>query len=434
MSTHRSRPRCTARRLALAVLLAVGGIATAAEAQHTHEATPAELAPKKQLWTCGMHPQIIRDEPGLCPICHMKLTPVASSGTPSGGGAIVIDPVMVQNMGVRVAEARRADLTRTIRATAYLDQAEPNIRDVNLRVSGWIETLQADTVGMHVEAGAPLFELYSPELQVAVEELIASRRVGTRGGPRGSGDGSVGATEGAVGATLVQAARRKLERYGLRTAEIERLASLERAPRTVTFTSPITGHVTEKLVVAGAAVKAGDRVLQIVDHSTLWLDVQVHPQDLPGLAMGSIVTATVEGATAPVRGEVFFVHPHLDADIRTATVRARIPNPEMLLRPGMYATATIEATVARGVLVVPREAVIDTGRRRLAFVVAGKGRFEPREVGVGESGDDGLVAITHGIHEGERVVTSGQFLLDAESRTQEAIQKHLADQLLREAR
>lgn len=426
MSTHRSGPR-RAARLALAVLLAVGGIAMAGEAQHPHGSVPEERAPRKPLWTCGMHPQIIRDEPGLCPICHMKLTPLASADTSSDSGAIVIDPVMVQNMGVRVAAARRADLTRTIRATAYLDQAEPNVRDVNLRVSGWIETLHADTVGMHVEAGAPLFELYSPELQVAVEELIASRRAGPR-------DGSVGATERAVGATLVQAARRKLERYGLRVGEIERLAALDRAPRTVTFTSPIAGHVTEKLVVAGAAVKAGERVLQIVDHSTLWLDVQVHPQDLPGVAIGSTVTATVEGAAAPVRGEVFFVHPHLDADVRTATVRARIPNPAMLLRPGMYATATIAATVARGALVVPREAVIDTGRRRLAFVVAGEGRFEPREVGVGESGDDGLVAITSGIRDGERVVTSGQFLLDAESRTQEAIQKHLADQLVREPR
>lgn len=393
--------------LLLAVVLAAADVRSL-RAQHEHDASPG----RRQLWTCGMHPQIIRDEPGLCPICHMKLTPLATDAVTPTGGAVVIDPTMEQNMGLRFADVRRGDLARRIRATGYLDQAEPNIRDVNLRVSGWIETLYADTVGMHVTAGAPLFELYSPELQVAVDELIASRRAG--------------AADAGVGSTLAQAARRKLERYGLRPAEIERLATLERAPRTVTFTSPITGHVTEKAVVAGAAVKAGDRVMQIVDHSVLWLDVQVHPQDLPALAIGTTVEATVEGAVEPVRGEVFFVHPHLDPDTRTATVRARISNPAFRLRPGMYATVQLDATVARDALLVPREAVIDTGRRRLAFVALGGGRFEPRDVGLGESGVDGLVTITSGLTEGERVVTSGQFLLDAESRTQEAIRKHLA--------
>jgi multidrug efflux pump subunit AcrA (membrane-fusion protein) len=398
--------------LVLGALLLAGAPADHAVAQeHRHDGREARPTATRQLWTCGMHPQILRDEPGLCPICHMKLTPVATDVTAPADGAVVIDPTMVQNMGVRFAEVRRADLGRAIRATGYLDQAEPNVRDVSLRVSGWIETLHADTVGIHVAAGAPLFELYSPELQVAVDELIASRRAGS--------------ADAGVGATLVQAARRKLERYGLRAAEIDRLGALDRAPRTVTFMSPITGHVTEKLVVAGAAVKAGDRVMQIVDHSTLWLDLQVHPQDLPAVAIGNTVEATVEGASEPVRGDVFFVHPHLDPDTRTATVRARIPNPGLRLRPGMYATARLRSTVARDALVVPREAVIDTGRRRFAFVALGTGRFAPRDVGLGESGEDGLVAVTSGLAEGERVVISGQFLLDAESRTQEAIQKYL---------
>lgn len=396
--------------LALGLLLCVTAV-PAAVAQHQHDTREVRPTVKKQLWTCGMHPQILRDEPGLCPICHMKLTPVGADVTAPADGAVVINPSMVQNMGVRLAEVRRGDLGRATRATGYLDEAEPNVRDVNLRVSGWIEVLHAATVGIHVDVGAPLFELYSPELQVAVDELIASRRAGS--------------ADAGVGATLVQAARRKLERYGLRAGDIDRLAALDRAPRTVTFTSPIGGHVTEKLVVAGAGVKAGDRVMRIVDHSTLWLDLQVHPQDLAAVALGTTVEASVEGATDPVQGEIFFIHPHLDPDTRTATVRARIANPGLRLRPGMYATARLRATVARDALLVPREAVIDTGRRRFAFVALGNGRFAPRDVVLGESGDDGLVAVTSGLAEGERVVTSGQFLLDAESRTREAIQKYL---------
>jgi RND family efflux transporter MFP subunit len=342
----------------------------------------------------------------------MKLTPLETEGAEVG--ALTIDPVVVQNMGIRVAEARMGAVRRTIRAAGYLAEAEPNVRDVNLRVSGWIEHLHADTVGMHVEAGAPLFDLYSPELQVAVDELIASRG---RGGDVGE-------------AVVARAARTKLERFGLRAADVERLARLDRAPRTVTFTSPTTGHVTEKLVVAGAAVKAGDRVLRIVDHSTLWLDAQVHPQDLAAVRIGSAVRAVVDGMPGdPIEGTVGFIHPHLDPATRTATVRAPIANPRLTLRPGMYATVGIAPAAAPETVVVPREAVIDTGTRRVVFVALAGGKFEPREVTTGASGEDGLVAIVEGLGVGERVVTSGQFLLDAESRMREAIQKHLSERL-----
>jgi multidrug efflux pump subunit AcrA (membrane-fusion protein) len=412
-------------RIGAVVLLTLGAIAggpgrATAQPHQAHGpgivsgAQPAPSPARRQLWTCGMHPQVIRDEPGLCPICHMKLTPLETDGA-TVTGPLRIDPVIVQNMGIRVAEARTGTIARTVRAAGYLTEAEPNVHDVNLRVSGWIETLHADTAGMHVVEGEPLFELYSPELQVAVEELIASRK----------GDGGE--------AVVAQAARRKLERFGLRAADVDRLARLDRAPRTVTFTSPVSGHVTEKLVVAGAAVKAGDRVLRIVDHSTLWLDAQVHPEDLAAVEMAGAVQAVVDGVPgSPIEGRVAFIHPHLDPATRTATVRAHIPNPTFALRPGMYATVTIASVAVADALVVPREAVIDTGTRRLLFVALDGGRFEPREVTTGAAGDDGLVQIVDGLGVGERVVTSGQFLLDAESRMREAIQKHLSDRLLSE--
>jgi RND family efflux transporter MFP subunit len=410
--------------VALALVLSVAGgrQGRVPESAHVHRADVAASGTKKQLWTCGMHPQVIRDAPGLCPICHMKLTPlVADAGD---AGAVTINPVVVQNMGLRVVQARTGAVARTIRATAYLDEAEPNVHDVNLRVSGWIEALHADTVGMHLEAGEPIFELYSPELQVAVEELIAARRMA---------GGDAGGVTLQARTALVQSTRRKLELWGLTASQIDRLAQFDKAPRSITFTSPRTGHLTEKLAVAGAAVKAGERVLRIVDHSTLWLDVQVHPQDLAIVRVGQTVTALVEGSESQrVEGVVIFVHPHVDVGTRTATVRARIPNADLRLRPGMYATAEIEGTTTADVLLVPREAVIDTGRRQLAFVAVGAGRFEPREITVGAAGDDGWVEIVRGVAVGERVVTSGQFLLDAESRIREAIQKHLSHGLLAE--
>ncbi|HEX8340407.1 MAG TPA: efflux RND transporter periplasmic adaptor subunit, partial [Tepidisphaeraceae bacterium] len=183
----------TARGAVVALLTCAAGIALLAAGVHWHaplaaafgrgdgaaaSSAGASESKSKQLWTCGMHPQVIQDHPGDCPICHMKLTPLqqqndAGNAASSGGLSVRIDPVVVQNMGVRVAPVTRGPLARTIRAVGYLEEAEPLVRDVNLRVSGWIEKLHAATLGQRVEADAPLFELYSPEVQIAVQELIA---------------------------------------------------------------------------------------------------------------------------------------------------------------------------------------------------------------------------------------------------------------------
>jgi Cu(I)/Ag(I) efflux system membrane fusion protein len=421
-----------------------------------------------QLWTCGMHPQVIQEEPGFCPICGMELTPlradpgIAPAGerrilywwdpmmdppyiserpgkSPMGmelvpvyedevsaGAAVTIDPVVVQNMGVRVATVREGPLRATIRAVGFVEEAQPNQHDVNLRVSGWIERLYADTEGMHIQRGASLFELYSPELQVGVEELIAARRA--RAALRdGTDPGARSAAE-----ALQDAARRKLLLWGLTEEQVERLKRLEHAPRTVPFFSPITGHLVEKEVVEGAAVTAGMRVLRIVDHRTLWLDAQVFERHLPFIKLGQEVTATVPALPGrEFGGAIIFIHPHIDEMTRTALVRIELPNDELLLRPAMYATAEIRAELLVRALLVPREAVIDTGTRQIAFVPLEYGRFEPRRVKLGAAGDGGLVQVLEGLAPGERVVTSGQFLLDAESRLQEAIQKHLRERLMK---
>ena len=440
----------------------------------------------KTLWTCSMHPQVLQDEPGVCPICHMQLSPLnvseasadegqckASKSGPEGcrqpstkdgakgrkvkywwdpmlnppyisdkpgkspmgmdlipvyedeaplpsAGAITIDPVMVQNMGVRVATVTESPLRRSIRAVGYLEEAQPNIQEVNLRVSGWIRRLYANTEGMHLEAGAALFDLYSPELQVAVEELITARRAKDALPSDASG------ISGRSAKMLYDAAVRKLELLGLPRRQMNELAKLDRSPETITFTSPITGHVTEKLVVEGAAVKAGDRVFRIVDHSTLWLDAQVFEQDLPFVALGQKATASIASRPGElVDGTIIFIHPHLENMTRTAMVRLAIPNPSLNLRPAMYATVMITAELASRVVTVPREAVIDTGEEQLAFVALEHGRFEPRKIKMGLSADGGMVQVLEGLAPGEPVVVSGQFLLDSESRLREAIRKFL---------
>jgi hypothetical protein len=192
--------------------------------------------------------------------------------------------------------------------------------------------------------------------------------------------------------------------------------------------------LTEKSVYAGAAVKAGDRVMRLANRSTMWLELRVFERDLALVAVGTHVRASIESMPGRIlEGDVTFIHPHLDPLTRTALVRVVMPNPEHLLRQGMFATAEIDATIAARAILVPREAVIDTGERQIAFVVGGEGRFDPRRVTLGAAGANGIVQVLEGLAPGERVVTSGQFLLDAESRMREAIRRHL-DQGLASAR
>jgi len=456
--THR-RPMMIPVMFAAAILLA----AAAFFAAQLPGAAPALAAQdERQLYTCGMHPQVIQDHPGSCPICGMQLAPLKVGGKKAGGErkvkyywdpmmsppyisdkpgkspmgmdlvpvyedevaggtAVSIDPVIVQNMGVRTAEVIEGPLRRTVRAVGYLEEPEPGHYDINLRVSGWIEKLHADKDGMHIAKDAPLFDLYSPDLHVAVEELIAARQAR---GARPAETAAVGrATE-----LVYDTARRKLELYGLPAAQIDQLARLERAPRTVTFYSPMEAHLTEKMVYAGAAVNAGERVMRLADRSLMWIEAQVFEQDLPFVREGQPMTIEMEALPGKqLTAEIDFIHPHLDPATRTAMVRATVANEGMILRQGMYATVTFDVEVAPRALLVPREAVIDSGTRQVAFVALEQGHFEPRKVQMGPSGGGGLVQVLSGLAPGERVVTSGQFLLDAESRLQEAIQKHLAE-------
>jgi Cu(I)/Ag(I) efflux system membrane fusion protein len=433
--------------------------------------TSSPAAPK-QLYTCSMHPQVIQDHPGICPICHMELEPlkespsanaIAPTGkerkilywtdtmynppyiankpgkspmgmdlTPvyaddvSAGAAVIIDPVVVQNMGVRIASVVRGPLHTMIRAVGSFTEPEQNHTEINLRVSGWIQKLYANQDGMNVAKGDPLFDLYSPELTAASDELIAARKMAEAGGM------GTDSTMRDSADAIVSGARRKLALLGLPDDQIDAIAKLEKSPATITFKSPMSGHVTEKTVVEGSAVKAGERVMRIADRSTMWLQIQVYERDLALVKVGTPVTATVTAAPgATFEGKVDFIYPHLDMMTRTATARVIFPNVDHELREGMYASALIQAVVAEDTLLVPREAIIDSGTRQIVFIAEGDGHFEPRTITVGLSGRSNadaaaeMVQVLTGLNGSETVVTSGQFLLDSESRLQEAIQKHL---------
>lgn len=376
----------------------------------------ADSATGKQLWWDPMlGPSSITDHPGKSAM-GMDMVPYTRSSASSA--EVQIDSRVVQEMGVQTAVATRGPLHKTVRAVGTFELPQTGLHDIALKVGGWIDKLYVDQEGMHVHKGEPLFALYSPELQVSEQELISAvksqRSLGS--------DASAAVRKEAE--NLIASARRKLQLWDLDEREIDAIAKADRAPRDVTFYSPASGHVEDKMIVQGSAVQPGVKLLRVADHSVMWLDAQVYEQQIPLIKMGQSVEATLDAVPGKTfRGKVSFVYPHLDHMTRTLTVRATFDNPDFELKPGMYADANLVSEPIEGVLQIPQEAVIDTGTKQLVFVAQGAGHFSPRTVRAGIRGDDDKIQILDGLSEGEKVVASGQFLMDVESRTQEAVAK-----------
>jgi RND family efflux transporter MFP subunit len=380
-----------------------------------------------------MHPQVIQDKPGLCPICGMKLVPVRRGPKQAGatqagaaGLAVTIDPVVTQNMGLRVDVVTEGPLSDVIRAVGYFRAPESAEHDVTLKVGGYIERLFANTSGVRIEKGDPLFDLYSPDLLVAEEELVAAKRALDALPPNAAEDVRAQSKD------LLDNVRRKLEIWDVPAKEIDGLLASGTTSRTVTFRSPATGFIVEKSAVQGASVAAGERLFRIADLSTLWLDAQVYASDLSSIAVGQKATATVQGGQSnTLSGEVVFIDPSVSETTRTASARLAFKNPGFALKPGLYANVEIAVSIAKRAIQIPREAVLDTGKRQIVFIARAGGRFEPRDVRVGAETADGVVQILAGLAPGDTIVTSGQLLLDTESRTREAIAKMTQEKLLK---
>ncbi len=406
------------RSIWIAMLVVVCGIVLAAaqKSQTSSHPNQTNTATGKQLWWDPMlGPSSITDHPGKSAM-GMDLVPYTR---PSVGSAEVqIDPRVVQDMGVQTAVATRGSLHKTIRAVGNFELPQTGLHDIALKVGGWIDKLYVDQEGMHVHKGEPLFALYSPELQVSEQELISAVQSRKSLGPDAS------ATLKEEADNLIVSARRKLELWDLDEREIDAIAKADRAPRDVTFYSPATGHVEDKAIVQGSSVQPGMKLLRVADHSVMWLDAQVYEQQISLVKIGQTVEVTLDAVPGKTfRGKVSFIYPHLDHLTRTLTVRATFDNPDFELKPGMYANANLVSEPVEDAVQVPQEAVIDTGTKQIVFVAQGDGHFSPRTVRASIRGDDDKIQILDGLSEGEKVVTSGQFLMDVESRTQEAVAK-----------
>ncbi|HWD93088.1 MAG TPA: efflux RND transporter periplasmic adaptor subunit [Verrucomicrobiae bacterium] len=391
------------------VVAAVAAGALIAGCSPGHEQSSASAAPKeKTLYTCGMHPQVIQDHPGNCPICGMKLVPILKSagGSVSNESEIAVAPGMIQNMNIRTARVRRGPLRKTIHAAGIIEHNEAATTQVTTKFKGWVEKLYVSTTGQHVEEGDPLFEIYSPELYSAQSEYVLAL------------DAAGGNND------LKDSARSKLKFFDVSDEQIAELEKTRKPRKTLQIVSPASGYVMDKMVTQGQMVEAGTKLYEIVDHSAIWVLAQIYEQDLPFIQPDQEAMLTVTYWPGKVfRGKVSFVYPTLDEKTRTATARIELPNPGHMLRPGMFASVEITPEMKASALLVPDSAVLRSGQKNTVFVALAGGRFEPRTVTLGLAGENGEDEVLSGVKEGEDIVTSGQFMLDSESQLREAIEK-----------
>lgn len=312
-------------------------------------------------------------------------------------------------LGILYTTVGRESLTRTIRTVGRIDAAEPDVSDVTLKIDGFVERLFVSTTGESVRRGQPLLALYSPALVAAQEELLTAVRLA-------GGVDSTAREAWSSARAMLSAARRRLTYWDITPEQIERLERTGEVTKTLTVVAPVSGIVLEKDVLEGQRVMPGMRLYRLADLSGVWVEGEVFEQDLQFVREGA--QAHIEVAAYPGEhrmGVVSFVYPTVDERSRTNRVRVTVPNPDLRLKPGMFATVFFDARLGSEVLTVPMRAVVATGKRNLVFIRDSSGMLRPREVVLGPRAGE-KVTILEGLSEGETIVESANFLVDAESR------------------
>jgi Cu(I)/Ag(I) efflux system membrane fusion protein len=426
-------------------------------------AVPAS-AEAAQQYTCGMHPMIITDEPGLCPICNMELTPLKAAGSeassvPAGerkikywvapmdptfirdepgkspmgmdlvpvyedeaatGSIISIDPVTSQNMGVRITPVTRKDLSRTVSTVGLVAYEEPKQFSVNSKVDGWVERLYVNETGQFVKKGSALLEIYSPELVSAQEEFLLAQNNSQSLAQSPFPSIADGAER------LLESSRRRLKLWDISERQIKHLEKSGEVAKTLTLYAPYDGIVSMKMVREGQFIKRGMELLMLSDISKVWIYADIYEYEMPWVKLGQKAKILLPYVGSdPIESEVSFIYPFVEPQTRTIKARFDIDNPDFTLKPDMYVNVRLESEPVKDALAVPVEAVLHSGEIETVFVSLGDGKFEPRRVKTGLQSEAGFIEIIQGLLEGEQVVISAQFMLDSESKLREAIQKML---------
>ena len=354
-------------------------------------------------YVCPMHPQIIKDEEGTCPICGMDLVPKMIDPNTGKHPAVSVKGEIIQSMGLRTEAVRKDTLWRFIKTVGRVDYDETKLIHLHPRAPGWMESLMIRSEGERISKGDKLGTFYSPEiLSAQVDFFIAMEQSDS---------------------SRVRHARNPLRILGIDDATIRQLEESRETRNALPVYAPGEGIVTMLGAREGMYLKPDTEMMTIADLSSVWVMVDVYEHQIGWLSQG--LTAEISVPAWPGNsweGKVDYIYPELDMKSRTLRVRLEFPNPDMTLKPNMFAEVKIYGGPQRDTLLIPAEALIRTGERDTVVTSLGDGRFQPVDVVVGAH-SNGKVEILSGLNEGDEIVTSGQFLIDSESSLQASFQR-----------
>lgn len=375
-------------------------------------------------WTCTMHPSVHSEVPGKCPICGMDLVPVTHrKEVSSKPGEFIVPSRRQQQIGVTYAEVRRRHMRFDIRSVGTLEVDRALVFECVSRVDGYVEELKVTSPGEFVSLGQPLMTIYSPDLRAPQQELVNLLKVQTNG-----------SVASASMDPLIDAARRRLQLLNVGPNEISELEHTGQPTDRLVVEAPSSGVVSEAPMKAGMSVKRGDSLMTVLNLSNLWLWASFYENEVGLLRAGQTVTVSLPALpNRSFEAKIVAISPAIDPVKRTAMVRIDLPNQDGQLRPGMYANVVAEIDAGDG-LTVPFDSVLPTGLRMVAFVDQGSGELEPRFIQVGrmfvdltDPNQERYYQIIGGLREGERIVSSANFLIDAEAQVQGAIKDFAAE-------
>ena len=411
---------------------------------HEHESD-------ETLYTCGMHPNIIEEEPGTCPICGMNLTPIKGSSKGakkssaereilywrapmdpneiyeesgkskmgmdlvpvyedegSAQGVVTIDGSVIQNMNVKTGIVKSKNLSPDIYTNGVLTTDERKVYEVTTKISGWVEKLYVNYVGQKVKKGQKLVDIYSPELVAAQQELISALEMKDK-------------MQDLSNDAILKNSINKLELFDISKEVIDKIISTKKVENYLPLYAPFNGTVLTKNVVEGEKINQGSELMTLADLSKLWLKADIYENEIGNIKLGSSAEITFPfnpGKT--YQGKVSFIYPTFDTKTRTASVRIDINNNNAELKPAMYGTVKIKGDPGEVLPVLPETAVLRNGKKNIVVVSLGEGQFKPVEVQLGKYAS-GFYEVLSGVKLGDEFVTSGQFMIDSESSLRSAV-------------
>lgn len=403
-----------------------------------------------QLYSCGMHPNIIENEAGTCPICGMNLTPIKNNNKSgkssekgeiiywrapmnpnevydapgksqmgmdlvpvyedegSASGVVTVDGSVLQSMNVKMEFVKSRDLSSTIYTNGTLVTDERKEFALTTKIDGWIEKLYINYTGQKVKKGQKLVDIYSPELLAAQQELLTAINYQS-------------SVNNSIKSEMTNNAKRKLELFDISKTDIDKIILTKKINKYMTLYAPFSGTVLSKNVLVGEMVKAGKEIIKISDLTTLWLKADIYESELSKISVGSETKVSFSyNAGKEFVGKVTFIYPTVNPTTRTVTVRINIKNDNDELKPSMFGNVIIKGKSFGEIPTVPETAVLRSGKQNIAILSLGEGKFKPVEITLGQY-SEGYYQVLAGLKVNDAIVTSGQFMIDSESSLRAAV-------------